>query len=69
MGTTVREYLTMEELAAKYRVPLNTIKLWRVKGYGPRGVRIGRHVLYSDLEVERFDREVDEKATETPLRA
>jgi hypothetical protein len=33
------------------------VRYWRMIGYGPRGVRIGRQVLYPADEVARFEAE------------
>lgn len=41
------EWLTNEDLAGRYKVPLKTILDWRHRGVGPRGVKFGRHVRYS----------------------
>lgn len=57
-------YLTTAEVAKRYRTAESTVRYWRTLDpvYGPRGVRVGKRVLYSIAEVERFDREI---ATET----
>lgn len=39
--------LTTDELAARLQVPTKTIRSWRRRGYGPRGIRVGRHVRYT----------------------
>ena len=44
-----------EEVADRYGVPLATVYGWRTKGYGPIGVKIGRHVRYSDAALEAWD--------------
>jgi hypothetical protein len=51
-------YLTTEDVALKYRTQPATVRYWRHIGYGPRGVRVGRRVLYPESEVERFDAEL-----------
>ncbi len=45
-----QEFLTSEELAALLRVPLNTVYYWRQTGTGPKGVKVGKQVLYRRLE-------------------
>lgn len=52
------EYLTTREVAAHYRKPLRTIQYWRQIGYGPKGVKVGKKVLYTLAEVEKFDRQL-----------
>lgn len=49
-------YLSPEALAQRYNVPLSTIYQWRTKGYGPKGVKIGRHVRYPLAECESWER-------------
>ena len=53
-----REYLTLAEVAERYRTTPATVRYWRHCGRGPRGVRIGTRVLYPLSEIERFDREL-----------
>jgi hypothetical protein len=39
--------LTTQEVADRYRVPLNTVHAWRMRpGRGPRGMRVGKYVRY-----------------------
>lgn len=51
-------YLTREEVARYYRTTVDVIRYWRYTGYGPKGVRIGRRVLYPESEIKRFDKEL-----------
>lgn len=39
-------HLTMQELADREGVALQTVRAWRVTGYGPRGMKIGKFVRY-----------------------
>jgi DNA-binding transcriptional regulator YiaG len=55
-------WLTTEDLARRYQVPVATVRTWRHKGTGPDGVVFGRHVRYSVSEVERWERERAERA-------
>ncbi|MFG2390940.1 helix-turn-helix domain-containing protein [Streptomyces lavendulae] len=48
-------YLTTAEVAERYRTAESTVRYWRHKGYGPRGMKVGRRVLYSEAELARFD--------------
>lgn len=45
---------TPEQVADFYQVPVQTIYLWRSKGYGPRPRKIGKHLRYKPDEVENF---------------
>jgi hypothetical protein len=55
------KYLTTRELADRYRTTPATVRYWRHVGYGPKGVKVGRHVLYEIDAVEEFDRELAKK--------
>lgn len=48
-------YQTTDEVARRYRTTPGTVRYWRHVGYGPKGVRVGRRVLYSAAELARFD--------------
>ena len=56
------EYLTLPEVAEHYRTTEGTVRYWRHCGYGPRGIKLGTRVLFPRAEVERFDRELAERA-------
>jgi excisionase family DNA binding protein len=40
------EFLTPDELAELFTVPLETVYQWRRKHTGPPGFRVGRHLRY-----------------------
>lgn len=48
-------------------VPIATVYQWRTKGYGPKGVKIGRHVRYrlSDVESWLADRLKEDRTPES----
>lgn len=46
------EFLTSDELAGLLRTTRGTLHQWRTRGIGPRGVRIGRRVLYRRTDVD-----------------
>jgi hypothetical protein len=48
------ELLTTDDLAAIMHAPPDTLRHWRLTGYGPRGVRIGRRILYRASDVEAW---------------
>lgn len=50
---TVR-LLTTEEVADRFRTSPATVRYWRHLGIGPAGVRVGRRVLYDEMEVIRW---------------
>jgi hypothetical protein len=45
------QYLSNEDLSARYKVPLKTVRKWRFEGTGPQGFRVGRHVRYRESDV------------------
>lgn len=49
------KYRTTAEVAERYRTSESTVRYWRYIGYGPKGVKVGRRVLYADSELDRFD--------------
>jgi hypothetical protein len=52
------EFLTEEEVCARYRglISPGTLRNWRSLGIGPNYTKIGRAVLYSTVELDKFDR-------------
>jgi hypothetical protein len=50
---TDEDFLTLAEVAAILRVPVNTLRWWRQRGEGPRFFKIGRHLVTTigDLRV------------------
>jgi DNA-binding transcriptional MerR regulator len=57
-----QEWLTVPELAKRYRKSPATIRYWKHIGYGPVGVKVGTTVLYSREDVEAFDAELKAQA-------
>ena len=45
---------TPQEVADYLRVPLKTLRDWRLKGTGPTGFRVGQHVRYRRAAVLRW---------------
>jgi len=50
----VEQLLTTNEVAELYRTSPATVRYWRHIGYGPKGRKVGRRVLYERSEVESF---------------
>jgi predicted DNA-binding transcriptional regulator AlpA len=48
------EWMTTAELAAMTRQRESTIRYWRYRGTGPRGVRFGKRVLYRVADVQEW---------------
>lgn len=49
------DYLTVAEVAAKFRVDEATLRTWRRRGVGPRSMKFGRRVVYKRTEVKRYE--------------
>jgi excisionase family DNA binding protein len=45
---------TVQQLAEYLGVPVATLYQWRSKGYGPVGLRVGKHLRYRPADVERW---------------
>jgi hypothetical protein len=54
--------LTPAEAADHYRTSEKTLKYWRYSGYGPRFIRVGKHVLYPRTGIEQFDAQLAREA-------
>lgn len=46
--------MTTQEVADACRAPASTVRYWRHIGTGPRGVLVGRRVLYREADVQRW---------------
>jgi phosphatidylserine decarboxylase len=51
-------YLTLEEVVARYRGQISegTLRTWRTMRIGPSFIKIGKAVLYSVSELDRWDK-------------
>lgn len=43
--------MTGAELAARLGVSVETVRWWRKQGTGPRAIKVGRRVFYSERDV------------------
>jgi len=48
-------YLTPKELAERWRISRDALTLWRMRGSGPRFMKIGNKVLYPLPEIQHFE--------------
>ena len=46
--------MTTPEAAEYLRMKKNTLEIWRVQGFGPRFLKLGRLVKYRLVDLERF---------------
>ena len=49
-----RKLITTAEFGEQVRRPEATIRYWRHVGFGPKGARVGRRVLYDQAEVDAW---------------
>jgi predicted DNA-binding transcriptional regulator AlpA len=47
-------YLTPDDIADMFEVPLETVYQWRKKRTGPPGFRIGKHLRYDPADVRAY---------------
>lgn len=59
---TGARYFTTREVAERYRTAASTVRYWRHIAYGPKGVKVGRRVLYHESELLRFDAKLSAQA-------
>jgi excisionase family DNA binding protein len=50
----LRQLLSVEQLADLLQVPVSTIYHWRLRGEGPRPMRVGRYLRYEAADVARW---------------
>ena len=55
-------WLTIDEIAERFQVPVATVRYWRHLGTGPRAVRIGRFVRYALDDVIEWERRLRAEA-------
>lgn len=54
MKRPMTRFLTTEEFAEMARTSASTVRYWRHIGKGPKGVKRGRRVLYSETAVDEW---------------
>ncbi|AGB25442.1 hypothetical protein Mycsm_05242 [Mycobacterium sp. JS623] len=74
MSNNINEqWLSRQELADRYKLPVKTLAQWASMGTGPRYARMGRHVRYrlsdiADWEAERIQDRQDGTERGAPTR-
>lgn len=57
--------LTIEDLAEVLGLPVSTLRRWRRKRTGPRGVRVGKHLRFRPGDVDAWlEKQADPQQTE-----
>jgi excisionase family DNA binding protein len=54
MSNWIRPWLSPEDLATEFDVPLSTVYQWNHKRTGPPAFKIGRHLRYRSEDVDRW---------------
>ena len=62
MAAAEEEYLTTDEVAARYRTVASVVRYWRHSGFGPGWVKVGKRVLYPKDQIRAFDRQLREQS-------
>jgi excisionase family DNA binding protein len=53
--------MTTQEVSSYLGVPVGTLYQWRLRGEGPRAVRVGRHLRFRFTDLNRWiDQHADE---------
>lgn len=52
--------LSPQELSDETGIPVSTLYVWRTRGEGPKGFRLGRHLRYRRSDVDEW---IDGKAS------
>jgi hypothetical protein len=57
--SSIHRLWTVQDLSEFLGIPVDTIRGWRTKKYGPAARKIGKHLRYDPAEVRRW---LDDKA-------
>lgn len=52
---TNKRNLTPEETAQRLRITVGTLANWRVRGVGPKFIKVGRKVLYPSAKLDAYE--------------
>ena len=53
-GALLRDYWTVEQLAAECGVSVRTLRNWKALGEAPAATRIGRKILFAASDVQAW---------------
>jgi excisionase family DNA binding protein len=48
------ELLTIGEASSYLKIPVKTLRKWRLEGYGPPSMKLGRHVRYDKADLDAW---------------
>lgn len=54
LTTWLNNLLTEDQVCKKLGIKLSTLRTWRCRGKGPRGIKTGRKVLYRPDSVQAY---------------
>lgn len=61
--------LRAQAVADALDIPVQTLYVWRTKGAGPRGIKVGRHLRYRRSDVEAWlDAQTDDRPADGGTR-
>jgi len=63
------DFLTLPEVAAILRVPVNTLRWWRQRGAGPRFFKVGRRLVTTIGDLREWIAEQKQRASSGVARA
>ena len=69
MVNRMERYLTSADVAERYRTAESTVRYWRQVGKGPRGIKIGKRVLYREAELLRYEQALEQGLDEWGVAA
>jgi excisionase family DNA binding protein len=49
------EFLSVEQLAERYGVPIDTVYRWRFAGTAPKALKIGKHLRFRWADVLEWE--------------
>lgn len=54
--TEQKLWLTREDVAERFGVPVESVRYWEAKGTGPPSAKFGRHIRYRLTDVEEWEK-------------
>ncbi len=52
--SVAEEIRTLDEQAAYLQVPKSTLYQWRLKGFGPPAIKVGKHLRYRACDTDKW---------------
>ncbi|MGI9282434.1 MAG: helix-turn-helix transcriptional regulator [Endozoicomonas sp.] len=61
------QHLSQKELADRWRISPYTLEKWRMRGLGPRYIKLGNRVVYRVTDIEAHEQSHTHIGTSQPL--